>query len=76
MLEYRGGLKIPSWTASNGTLRLMALTSFAYVSGREGVFLETMFRSLSNVYDAQVLLATHSPLILALEARYESALLS
>jgi hypothetical protein len=79
MLRYRGGLEVPSWTASDGTLRLLALTLLAYIPGLEGVYLieepengvhpravETMYQSLSNVYDAQVLLATHSPIILSL----------
>jgi predicted ATPase len=79
MLRYRGGLEVPSWTASDGTLRLLALTLLAYIPSLEGVYLieepengvhpravETMFQSLSNVFDAQVLLATHSPVILSL----------
>ncbi len=79
MLQYRGGLEVPSWTTSDGTLRLMALTLLAYLPERDVVYLveepengihpravETMYQSLSNVYDSQVLLATHSPLILGL----------
>jgi len=79
MLRYRGGLEVPSWTASDGTLRLLALTLLAYIPDLDGVYLieepengvhpravETMYQSLSNVYDAQVLLATHSPIILSL----------
>lgn len=79
MLRYRGGLEVPSWTASDGTLRLLALTLLAYVPGLEGLYLieepengihpravETMYQSLSNVYDAQVLLATHSPIIVGM----------
>ena len=79
MLRYRGGLEVPSWTASDGTLRLLALTLLAYIPEAVGVYLieepengvhpravETMYQSLSNVYDAQVLLATHSPIILSL----------
>jgi predicted ATPase len=79
MLRYQGGLEVPSWTASDGTLRLLALTLLAYVTDLEGVYLieepengihpravETMYQSLSNVYGAQILLATHSPIILSL----------
>ena len=75
---YRGGLEVPSWTASDGTLRLLALTLTAYLSELEGVYLieepengihpravETVFQSLSSVYGAQMLLATHSPVILS-----------
>ena len=62
---------------SDGTLRLLALTLPAYLPGLSGLFLieepengihpravETMYQSLSHVYEAQVLLATHSPVIL------------
>ncbi len=79
MLKYRGGLEVPSWTVSDGTLRLLALTLPAYLPDLRGVYLieepengihpravETMFQSLSSVYDAQILLATHSPVILGL----------
>ena len=78
VLEYDGGLRVPSWLASDGTLRLMALTIPAYIPAFSGILLieepengihpravETMFQSLSSVYDAQVLLATHSPVILS-----------
>lgn len=78
MLQYEGGLEVPSWTASDGTLRLLALTLPAYLPELEGVFLieepengihpkavDTLFQSLSNVYGAQVLLASHSPVILS-----------
>lgn len=79
VLCYRGGLEIPSWMASDGTLRLLALTLPAYTPGLTGVFLieepengihpraiETAYQSLSSVYDAQILLATHSPVILSM----------
>lgn len=77
MVRYRGGVEIPSWMVSDGTLRMLALTLPAYLPDLQGVFLieepengihpraiETMFQSLSSVYGAQVLLATHSPIIL------------
>lgn len=78
-LEYNDGLKIPSWTASDGTLRLLALTLPAFLPDLQGVFLieepengvhpravETLYQALSNVYGAQVLVATHSPVLLGL----------
>jgi predicted ATPase len=78
MLRYRGGLEVPSWMASDGTLRLLALTLPAYLPELSGVYLieepengihpraiETMFQSLTSVYDAQILLATHSPVVLS-----------
>lgn len=79
VLEYENGLKVPSWLASDGTLRLLALTLLAYLPETEGVFLieepengihpraiETVFQSLSSVYRAQVLIATHSPVVLSI----------
>lgn len=74
---YRGGAEVPSWLASDGTLRLLALTIPAYLAEVDGVFLieepengihpraiETVLQSLSSIYDGQVLLATHSPVAL------------
>ncbi len=78
VLHYKGGLEVPSWMASDGTLRLLALTLPAYVDGFQGIYLieepengihpravETMYQSLSSVYGGQILLATHSPVILS-----------
>ncbi len=78
-LKYRDGLEIPSWVVSDGTLRLLALTLPAYLPGLKGIYLieepengihpqalETIIQSLSSVYDAQILLATHSPVILGI----------
>ena len=86
VVEYENGLKVPSWLVSDGTLRLLALTLLAYLPGIKGVFLieepengihpravETVFQSLSSVYGAQVLLATHSPVVLSI-ARPEQVL--
>jgi predicted ATPase len=79
MIEYTGGLSVPSWMASDGTLRLMALSILAYLPNFSGIYLieepengihpravDTMFQSLSSVYDAQILVATHSPVVLSL----------
>ncbi len=76
---YRGGVEIPSWMASDGTLRLLALTLPPYLPEFKGIYLieepengihpgavETLFQSLSSAYDAQILLATHSPVILSM----------
>ena len=81
VLDYDTGLQAPSWLVSDGTLRLLALTILAYVPGLEGIYLveepengihpravETVLQSLSSVYGAQVLLATHSPVILSVTA--------
>jgi predicted ATPase len=76
-IRYEGGAEVPSWLASDGTLRLLALTIPAYLPEIDGVFLieepengihpraiETVLQSLSSIYDGQVLLATHSPVAL------------
>ena len=73
------GHPVPSWLLSDGTLRLLALTLLAYLPHHQEVYLieevengvhpraiEAVFQSLSSVYDGQVLLATHSPLIVGL----------
>jgi AAA15 family ATPase/GTPase len=78
-IQYKEGFKVPSWMASDGTLRLLALTIPAYLSDFEGIYLieepengihpkavETMYQSLESVYGAQILLATHSPVVLSI----------
>lgn len=83
-IVYEGGLKVPSWTASDGTLRMLALTLPAYLPDFEGVYLieepengihpmamETVYQSLRSVYGAQILLATHSPVILGCAEAHE-----
>jgi len=79
-VQYKsGGEPVPSWLLSDGTLRFLALTLLAYLPEHGGVYLieepengihpraiEAVFQSLSSVYDGQVLLATHSPLMLRL----------
>lgn len=79
VLDYETGLSVPSWLVSDGTLRMLALTVLAYIPDLEGVYLieepengihpravETVLQSLASVYSAQLLLATHSPVILSL----------
>lgn len=78
VVDYQNNIKVPSWMISDGTLRLLALTLPAYLPDLEGIYLieepengihpravETMFQSLSSVYGAQMLMATHSPVILS-----------
>ncbi len=85
-IHYNKGFRVPSWMASDGTLRLLALTIPAYLSDFEGIYLieepengihpkavETMYQSLESVYGAQILLATHSPVVLSI-AEAESLL--
>lgn len=76
VLRYTSGLQAPSWLVSDGSLRLLALTLLAYLPDLSGLYLieepengihpravETVFQSLSSVYGAQILLATHSPVV-------------
>ena len=76
-LRYESGVEIPSWMASDGTLRLLALTLPAYLPASDEIYLleepengihplavDCVFQSLSSVYESQVLLATHSPVVL------------
>jgi len=88
-VTYRdGGPPVPSWLLSDGTLRFLALTLLAYLPEHQGIYLieepengihpraiEAMFQSLSSVYDGQVLLATHSPLIVGLAAERREQIL-
>jgi predicted ATPase len=79
MLRYSNGVEVPSWAVSDGTLRLLALTILAYLPEFKGIYLveepengvhptalETIYQSLSSVYDGQVLLTSHSPVLLSL----------
>ena len=72
-------MKVPSWLLSDGTLRLLAQTLIPYLPVKDNIYLieepenglhplaiESAFQSLSSVYDSQVLLATHSPIVIGL----------
>ena len=76
--EYSGNYKMPSWLVSDGTLRLTALTLTAYLPDLHGIYLieepengihpgavTTVCDSLASVYEAQLLTATHSPVLLS-----------
>lgn len=78
-VRYNSGIEVPSWLVSDGTLRLLALTIPAYIRDLQGVFLieepengihpkaiETVFLSLSSVYSAQMIVASHSPVVLSM----------
>ena len=79
LLRYDTGVDVPSWMASDGTMRLLALTLLAYLPDNREIYLleepengvhplavEGICDSLSSAYDAQVLVTTHSPALLAL----------
>jgi hypothetical protein len=77
VIDYANGASVPSWLVSDGTLRLLALTIPAYLKDMEGAFLieepengihpkamETVIQSLTSIYHGQVLIATHSPVVI------------
>lgn len=80
MAKYANGLDVPSWSLSEGTLCLLALTFLAYWRYEPGTVylieepeshiyplnIEPIIQSLSSVYDGQVLFATHSPTVLTM----------
>jgi predicted ATPase len=79
MIHYAGGVEVPQWMVSDGTLRLLALTLLAYLPDVQGVYLveepevgvhptaiETIIQSLSSVYEGQVLVTSHSPIVLSM----------
>ena len=79
IIEYQNGIVVPSWLLSDGTLRLLAQTLIAYLPVKDKIFIieepenglhpqaiETVIQSLSSTYDNQIILATHSPIVLRL----------
>lgn len=77
-VTYDSGHEVNSWHLSDGTLRLLALTLLAYIPDDGGVYLieepengvhpqaiEALYQSLSSLIDGQVLVATHSPVMVA-----------
>jgi len=89
MLCYKTGVEIPSWTASDGTLRFLALTLLAYLPASDEVYileepengvhplaLDAIYDSLSSLYDSQVLVATHSLAFLKLAKPEETLCLA
>jgi predicted ATPase len=79
LVRQPGGLEVPSWMVSDGTLRLLALTLLAFLPETRGTFLieepengihprgiETLYRALLAAQEAQVLVATHSPVLLSI----------
>jgi len=81
-LAYHNGAEVPSWLVSDGTLRMLALTVLAYLPASrplKGIYLieepengihpaelEIVQQSLTSVYDGQVLVATHSPVLVTI----------
>lgn len=78
VLEYETGVRVPSWTASDGTLRFLALTLLAYLpsdavylieepeNGLHPLALDAIYDAFWSAHESQVLTATHSPAFLKL----------
>jgi hypothetical protein len=79
LVHYQNGIEVPSRVLSDGTLCLLALTILAYMPESNKIYLieepenavhptalDTIYQSLSSIYDGQVLVASHSPILLGL----------
>ena len=77
-IHYKGGYAITSSSLSEGTLRLLALTLLPYIDNLPAIVfleepengihpqaIETVLQSLSSAYESQVLIGSHSPVVLA-----------
>ena len=78
VVTYNGGYEVTSSGLSEGTLRILALTMLPYLdtlpwliiteepeNGIHPRAIESVLQSLSSVYDSQVLVSSHSPIVLA-----------
>lgn len=77
-IAYEGGFEVTSTGLSEGTLRILALTLVAYILDPPRLLIveepensihpqaiETIMQSLRSLYDSQVWVSTHSPVVLA-----------
>lgn len=77
-IEYQGGYAVTSSGLSGGTLAVLAYTILPYLSSPPALLcleepenglhpsaIETVLQSLSSLYNSQVWLSTHSPIVLA-----------
>lgn len=75
---YQGGYQVTSSGLSEGTLRILTLTILPYLKNLPAIVfleepengihpgaIETVLQSLSSVYDSQLLISSHSPVVLA-----------
>lgn len=78
VVRYRGGFEVPSSGLSDGTLRILTLTLLPYLSKQPAILvteepengihpraIEAVLQSLSSMYDSQVWVSSHSPVVLA-----------
>ena len=77
-VTYEGGYRVTSSGLSDGTLRILALTLVPYMVAKPSVLvteepenginprgIQAILQSLSSLYDGQVWISTHSPVVLA-----------
>ena len=77
-VSYRGDFNVPSSGLSEGTLRILTLTLLPYLSKQPAILVteepengihpravEAVLQSLSSMYDSQVWVSSHSPVVLA-----------
>lgn len=77
-IQYEGGYEVTSSGLSEGTLRILALTLVAYLDDMPSLLvveepensihpqaIDTIMQSLRSLYDQQVWISTHSPVVLA-----------
>lgn len=77
-VQYEGGYRVTSSGLSDGTLRILALTLVPYMLTKPAVLVteepengvhprgvQAILQSLSSLYDSQVWISTHSPVVLA-----------
>jgi predicted ATPase len=77
MVRWKNGLELPSWSVSEGTLRLLALTVLGYhpylgeltmveepENGIHPQALETVVQALRYSPGKQILITSHSPLVI------------
>lgn len=78
VVSYRGDFTVPSSGLSDGTLRILTLTLLPYLSKHPAILMteepengihpraiEAVLQSLSSMYDSQVWVSSHSPVVLA-----------
>ncbi len=78
VVSYRGDFKVPSAGLSDGTLRILTLTLLPYLNKHPSILvteepengihpraIEAVLQSLSSMYDSQVWVSSHSPVVLA-----------
>jgi len=77
-VTYNGGYEVTSSGLSEGTLRILALTILPYLTRRPALIIteepengihpkavEAVLQSLQSIYGSQVLISSHSPVVLA-----------